>query len=192
MILENIDGTAEIALDKPVPSSGFELSFDAMRISSGDFGSVAFPIGQQHCVFYLGGWDGSIVGIGNMDGANAYSNETTRRNTPQQPLVRGTVTHHPRPYSGVDQQIGAIDLPTSGHVFVSDNILCGLGFYAWKGKAAIRSIRLRQMKPGGTRRWPKTNRRRPAPQLTQEPVALRISSKTCPAIGSRCSGRKRT
>lgn len=67
-----VNGTNEM------PKLNYELAFDAMRVAGDDFFcGLTFPIRDTSCSLIVGGWGGGIVGLSNVDGADASENETT-------------------------------------------------------------------------------------------------------------------
>lgn len=61
-----------------LPRTNYELSLEAMRVDGADFFcGLTFPVGKSACTFVVGGWSGMVVGISNIDGADASENETT-------------------------------------------------------------------------------------------------------------------
>lgn len=61
-----------------LPRTNYEITFEAMRISGGDFFcGLTFPVGASACSFIVGGWGGTLVGISSIDGFDASENETT-------------------------------------------------------------------------------------------------------------------
>ena len=62
-----------------LPRQDYELSLEAMRVSGMDFFcGLTFPVGPGACTFVVGGWSGEIVGLSNIDDADASQNETRR------------------------------------------------------------------------------------------------------------------
>lgn len=62
-----------------LPKVNYEVAFDAMSVSGGDFFcGLTFPVKDSFCSFIVGGWGGSVVGLSNLDGADASENETTQ------------------------------------------------------------------------------------------------------------------
>lgn len=61
-----------------IPPLNYEVAFDAMRLAGDDFFcGLTFPVGESFCSLILGGWGGGLVGLSNVDGADASENETT-------------------------------------------------------------------------------------------------------------------
>lgn len=62
----------------PFPRSDYEIRFEAARLEGNDFfASIAFPVGDSHCFWVNGGWDGTVVGLSNVDGDDASENDTS-------------------------------------------------------------------------------------------------------------------
>lgn len=60
------------------PTSGYELRFEAQRVSGGDFfAGITFPVQKSHCTWINGGWGGTLVGLSSLDGNDASENETS-------------------------------------------------------------------------------------------------------------------
>jgi hypothetical protein len=138
-----------------VPKSNYEIEVGAMRVSGNGLSSFCFPVGDAYCRLAVGGYEtGDIVGLQLVDGKDAQSNETTRHVRFQSNrwyTVRLRVTDD-RVQVWIDGN-QAIDLPRRGHDFTAGKgreEITGagsLGIYTNSGAAAIRSIRIRQLKP---------------------------------------------
>ena len=60
-----------------LPSMNYEVAFDAMRVTGSDFFcGLTFPVRDACCSLIVGGWGGGLVGLSNLDGADASENET--------------------------------------------------------------------------------------------------------------------
>lgn len=60
------------------PTTGYEVRFEAARLDGNDmFGSITFPVGDSFCTWVNGGWDGTVVGLSNLDGDDASENDTS-------------------------------------------------------------------------------------------------------------------
>jgi hypothetical protein len=60
------------------PKSGYEIRFEAARLEGRDFfAGVVFPINDTHCSWINGGWDGTVVGLSNLDGYDASENDSS-------------------------------------------------------------------------------------------------------------------
>ncbi len=156
IVLENTEKGekgAAIVATRPMPTTDYEVALEAMRITGGDFGTMTFPIGDCACTFYLGGGETvDTVGLGDLDGLGFENNETTSTIEFQANRwykVRLRVT--------AEQICAWIDAARVINVGVADHEfgtlhpnLCDFGLYAWNGKAAIRAIRIRQLKASRT------------------------------------------
>jgi hypothetical protein len=60
------------------PRSGYEVRFEAARLEGKDFfAAIVFPVHDSYCSWINGGWDGTVVGLSNIDGSDASENETS-------------------------------------------------------------------------------------------------------------------
>ncbi len=70
--------TTGIALTREFPKRGYELRFEAARLAGKDFfAGVTFPVHDTFCFWVNGGWDGTVVGLSNLDGNDASENDTS-------------------------------------------------------------------------------------------------------------------
>ncbi len=61
------------------PKTNYELMWEARRTMGIDFfAACTFPVKDSYCSFVAGGWGGAVVGLSNIDGADASENETTK------------------------------------------------------------------------------------------------------------------
>lgn len=85
--VEVADGSIQLAMGYPMtgvtsiheslPTVNYEVSLEAMRIDGTDFFcGLTFPVAESHCSLIVGGWGGTIVGLSNIDGMDAASNDT--------------------------------------------------------------------------------------------------------------------
>lgn len=59
------------------PRSNFEVRFEAARLEGNDFFvGLTFPVGESFCTLIVGGWGGGTIGLSNVDGWDASSNQT--------------------------------------------------------------------------------------------------------------------
>src|SRR4051812_4164921 len=64
---------------RDLPTTNYELSYEAMRLSGRDFFAAAtFPVGKSFVTLVNGGWGGSVTGLSSLNGADASENETGR------------------------------------------------------------------------------------------------------------------
>ncbi len=62
-----------------LPTAGYELTLDAMRIDGSDFfAGITFPVGDEFCSLILGGWGGQTVGLSSLNGRDASENDTSQ------------------------------------------------------------------------------------------------------------------
>ena len=60
------------------PREAYEIRFEAARLAGNDFfAGLTFPVKDTHCSWINGGWDGTVVGLSNVDGYDASENETS-------------------------------------------------------------------------------------------------------------------
>ncbi|MFM7148332.1 MAG: DUF1080 domain-containing protein [Gemmataceae bacterium] len=64
------------------PRLNYEITYQGKKLAGDDFFCAAvFPVGEDSCSFVAGGWRGTVVGLSNINGANASENETNRSMT---------------------------------------------------------------------------------------------------------------
>jgi hypothetical protein len=64
---------------KDIPTAGYELTYEAKRLTGRDFFAAAtFPVGGSFITFVNGGWGGGVTGLSSLGGADASENETSR------------------------------------------------------------------------------------------------------------------
>jgi hypothetical protein len=133
------------------PKINYEVSFEGKRVEGDDFfATTIFPVGDSFCSFVTGGWSGSIVGLSNVNSANASENMTTTSKDFESGKwykFRLRVTKdYIRAWIEDDQ---VVDLDTDGRT-ISLHGACGpckpFGFAAWKTTGAVRNIRVRSVK----------------------------------------------
>lgn len=132
-----------------IPTSNYEVSLDAMRVAGDDFFcGLTFPAGDSFCSLIVGGWGGSVVGLSNLDGADASENETTQFVSFERGRwyrIRLRVT---------DQQIEAwieqkkvVDVNITGRKvslrFGDIELSKPFGLASWSTSAAFREIKIR-------------------------------------------------
>lgn len=62
-----------------VPKTNYEISLEARRVAGNDFFcGLTFPMAGTNVSLIVGGWGGGVVGISNIDGYDASSNDTTK------------------------------------------------------------------------------------------------------------------
>jgi hypothetical protein len=139
-----------IAWKGEFPRTNYEVAVDAMRVSGEDFFcGMTFPIGKSAATLVVGGWGGTVVGISNVDGANASENETTQDMTFAKERwyrIRLRVTEQ-RIQVWIDKD-RVIDLKAKGRkfaVWLQQEAYLPFGINAWQTKAALRNLMLRSL-----------------------------------------------
>ncbi len=62
------------------PTGQYEVELEARRVEGKDyFCGLTFPIGESRATLVVGTWDGTVIGVSNIDGRDACENETTKR-----------------------------------------------------------------------------------------------------------------
>lgn len=78
-IREGVDLSGITTTRKDLPTSGYEVEFEAQRAEGTDFFvGYTFPVGEDACSLILGGWGGGVCGISSLDLMDASENETTQ------------------------------------------------------------------------------------------------------------------
>ncbi len=71
--------SAVVSTRTDLPTTDYELSFEAKRTSGQDFFAAAtFPVGNSFITLVNGGWGGSVTGLSSINGSDASENETRR------------------------------------------------------------------------------------------------------------------
>lgn len=143
--------TGIVFTGKP-PRMNYEISLEGKRLDGSDFfATTTFPIGKSYCSLVVGGWGGTVVGLSNVDFYDAGDNITTRfvdLKTKQWYRVRIRVSQARIEAWIDDEQL--VDLRTASHKFGTrfEVDLCKpLGIASWCTSAALRNIRIRNLKP---------------------------------------------
>jgi hypothetical protein len=78
VVLGKGDRMTGLVHTRPFPNVDYELRFEAARLEGNDFfAGLIFPVKNSFCSWICGGWDGSTVGLSNLDGYDASENETS-------------------------------------------------------------------------------------------------------------------
>jgi hypothetical protein len=78
VVLGKGDRLTGLVHTRPFPTVDYELRFEAARLEGNDFfACLIFPVRNSFCSWICGGWDGSTVGLSNLDGYDASENETS-------------------------------------------------------------------------------------------------------------------
>ena len=134
------------------PRSGYEIRFEAARLEGNDFfAGVTFPVGSSYCSWINGGWDGTVVGLSNLDGSDASENETsTVRDFIQERwyAFRLAVTES-RIQAWIDDHL-IIDVDVTGRQlglpFGEEDLSTPLGFASYRTVAGLRKIEYRRLR----------------------------------------------
>jgi hypothetical protein len=133
-----------------LPTTNYELAFQAMRLEGGDFfAGVTFPVADSYCSLILGGWGGMVVGLSSINGMDASENETSQSVTFEPARwysVRIRVTPAKIEAWLDDRQI--IDQPITGKKIdtrIEVEPSKPLGVASYRTKSALRDIRLRRL-----------------------------------------------
>jgi len=134
-----------------IPTVNYEVAFDAMRVAGEDFFcGLTFPVRDSHCSLIVGGWGGGIVGLSNLDGADASENETTQYvsfETGRWYRIRVRVTE--QKLEAWIEQKKVVNLNTTGRKlslrFGEIEMSRPFGLAAWDTSAAFRAIKMRDV-----------------------------------------------
>lgn len=134
------------------PRTNFEIELEAKRTMGNDFfATTTFPVGKDPCSLVVGGWGGTVVGLSCIDFYDASDNTTTKFmdfKNDQWYKIRVRVTASKIEAWVDDEKV--VEQPLAGHrISIRDECdLCQpLGICTWCSSAALRNIRLRQIKP---------------------------------------------
>ncbi len=132
------------------PTSNYEVSLDAMRVSGYDFFcGMTFPVAKSWCTRIVGGWGGMVVGLSNVDDFNASENNTTvgmNFDSKRWYHIRVRVTDA-RIQVWIDKD-RVIAQDRAGHkfgVWEEQNPIRPFGAATWNTGGALRNITLRRL-----------------------------------------------
>jgi hypothetical protein len=137
---------------KDLPTTNYELSYEAMRLDGFDFfAAVTFPVGKSHVTFVNGGWGGSVTGISSLDGFDASENETGtffdyKNNKWYKFRIR--ITDEKMQCYVDDKKV--IDVEYKDRTIgtrIEADLSKPLGFATWETKGAVRKIEIRMLTP---------------------------------------------
>lgn len=78
VIHEGLDLSGITTTRKDLPTTNYEVEFEAQRAKGTDFFvGYTFPVGDSACSLVLGGWGGGVCGISSLDLMDASENSTT-------------------------------------------------------------------------------------------------------------------
>lgn len=136
-------------LTNEIPTVNYEVAFDAMRMDGGDFFcGLTFPVRDSFCSLIVGGWGGGIVGLSNVDGADASENETSKYVSLESGRwyrIRLRVTEQ-KVEAWIEQK-KVVNLVTTGRKlsvrFGEIQMSKPFGLASWDTSAAFRAIKIR-------------------------------------------------
>ena len=135
-----------------VPHVNYEIALEAQRAEGSDFFvCLTFPVVNSHASLVLGGWSGGVCGISSIDHMDASENNTSsfrQFKNKQWYKVRLRVLKDRLQAWVDDEQI--VDADTTGKklsVRVEVDASIPLGFASYRTTAALRNIRIRELKP---------------------------------------------
>jgi hypothetical protein len=133
------------------PRSDYEIRFEAARLEGKDFfAAITFPVGSSYCSWINGGWDGTVVGLSNLDGYDASENETSTVHDFIQGhwyAFRLAVTER-RIQAWIDDRV-IVDVDMTGRQlglpFGEEDLSTPLGFASYRTVAGLRKIEYRRL-----------------------------------------------
>jgi hypothetical protein len=137
---------------RDLPTSDYELIYEAMRRSGSDFFAAAtFPVMKTHITLVNGGWGGTVTGLSSINGADASENETSQYHKYQAGTwyrFRVRVTDRM-----IRCWIDEKEIITLNHdglnlgTRIETNANKPLGFATWETSGALRKIEIRKLTP---------------------------------------------
>ncbi len=150
VITQGVDLSGITSSRKDLPSSNYEIEFEAQRAAGSDFFvGLTFPVKKSSCSLILGGWGGGVCGLSSLDGMDASENETTSYmafTNGQWYKLRLKVTDD-RIEAWLDKQ-QLVEVETEDRkidVRFEVEISKPLGFATYQSTAWIRNARIRQL-----------------------------------------------
>ena len=151
MVVIGKGSTTGITWTGQFPRSGYEIRFEAARLEGKDFfAGITFPVGDSYCSWINGGWDGTVVGLSNVDGNDASENDTSKLRDFVQGrwyTFRLSVTQR-RIQGWIDNEL-IIDLDVNGRQFGlpfgEADLSTPVGFASYKTAAGLRKIEYRRL-----------------------------------------------
>jgi hypothetical protein len=138
-----------------LPREDYELELEAMRVEGDDFfAGLTFPVGKDHISLICDGWAGAVTGLSCLDDFDASLNETTQDlefKNKQWYVIRVRVTKTHITCWVDDKQI--INVARKGRkisIRPEVDLSLPLGVATWQTHGAVRNIRLRRLKDGGS------------------------------------------
>jgi len=151
MILIGNGRTTGITWTGQFPRSGYEIRFEAARLEGKDFfAGITFPVGDSYCSWINGGWDGTVLGLSNLDGYDASENDTsTSRDFVQGRWYAFRLAVTERRIQGwIDNDL-IIDVDITrrqlGLPFGEADLSTPLGFASYRTVAGLRKVEYRRL-----------------------------------------------
>ena len=140
------------------PRSNFEVRWEAIKLKGSDFFSgLTFPVGDSYCTWIVGGWGGGTVGLSNVDGWDASSNQTYQWrdfDANRWYALRLRVTGQ-RIQAWIDNE-EYVNLALEGRVinlrFGEIKLSIPFGFASYGTAAGLRKMEYRLLPPGGEKK----------------------------------------
>lgn len=150
--LETGNDMTGITWKGPLLRRNYEIELQAQRVEGLDFFcGLTVPIGKEHFSLICGGWGGSLVGISCVDFYDAANNMTCTSHDFENKTwytIRLRVTDYLIQAWIDDEQL--VDMETPEHSFsVRFEVERSrpLGIATWQTHGAVRSLRMRKVKP---------------------------------------------
>lgn len=139
---------------KDLPTSNYELSYEARRVEGADFFAAAtFPVGKSFITLVNGGWGGSVTGLSSLNGSDASENESScyvKYENKTWYKFRVRVTDKEITCWVDDKQIINIDYrELEVGTRIETRPSQPLGFATWETGGAIRKVEIRRLASGG-------------------------------------------
>jgi hypothetical protein len=136
---------------RKLPRSNYELTLEGKRIDGSDFFcTTTFPVGDEYCSFVTGGWGGSVIGLSNVDHADASENQTSKSHDFKTGVwykFRIRVTDDQIAVWIDNEQV--VDQSRKEHAFglrIECDACRPLGIATYDTVGAVRNIRLKELK----------------------------------------------
>ncbi|MEZ5353767.1 MAG: DUF1080 domain-containing protein [Bryobacteraceae bacterium] len=133
------------------PRSGYEIRFEAARLEGKDFfAGLTFPVKETFCTWINGGWDGTVVGLSNLDGYDASENDTStvREFAPGQWYSFRLMVTENRIRAWIDG-VAVIDADLTGRQvglrFDETDLSAPLGFASYATVGGVRRVEYRRL-----------------------------------------------
>lgn len=133
-----------------LPTANYEFSLEAMKLEGHDFFcAVTFPVNDTFCTMVVGGWGGNLVGLSNLDGQDASSNQTKlmRKFEKDQwyairiQVLPDRITAWIDDEKLIDESIEGVEVSIRGDV----SITTPLGITNFETSSSFRNIKMRKL-----------------------------------------------